>query len=584
MRLVPALAWLLVFSTSATTAPKLFARAGEPPESPKEMPAEAPASPPTPAETPTEGAIPTETPEAAPIRLPTELELKQEKARSLVKRGRELAAGRFNSEALAAFRAALAAWPAYPLAHYELALTLVDVKDLPGAEANLKAAIALAPDFARAHQALGEVYRRSKRPEEARTSYLEAVNLAPNDTVAWYGLATTLKGQKKDAEALWALESLLAVKDQNPDAPVAVEARKEAASLISKGVTAQAIEVKPPVVVEAPPETPPETPAETQPETPPENPDAVAISGTPGVLGRKEGDKAFAQRRYMEALRLYMSAWEELVPPPPKAPPAPQPKPEAKAETETRPAPGDTAGGDTVDAATPEPATPEAKPAGAPEPTPEAKPATPEAKPEPKPEADTKVEIEPEADKTPRGDPELAYRIGATYAVINDLKPAIRWWMTALSLAPERELIARHLGLLLRRVRSAEPTPTEISGAVRIERAKTLLREGDAASALMLVMGRDEVGAGHLEAESRLRLGDFAAARRIFEELLAADPEDRLANAGLGETLFRLGEEDLARKAINAWMGDEKSRPESFIVLRRGELEARLLAPYEPED
>lgn len=528
MRLHPALARLLVSSLAlGPVLSPLPAMSAEP--SPVDSPAE-----PAPATAPGEPA-PTEAP---PVRLPTELELKQERARSLVKRGQELAAGRFTSEALAAFRAALAAWPAYPLAHYELALTLADTKDLPGAEANLKAAIALAPDYARAHQALGEVFRRQKRLEDARASYLEAVRLAPEDTVAWYGLAVTLKAQKSEAEALWALESLLAVPNQNSDAPVAVEARKEAAAMISRGVTAKALEVRAPEVAEIPPEEPkPEAPGPEEPKPEEAKPAEVAISGTPGVLGKKEGDKAFAEKRYVEALRLYLAAWEELVPP---ARPAPQ----TDAKT------------------TPEPTSaPAAEAAPTPEPPPP-----------------------PEAAPTPRGDPELAYRIGATYAVINDLKPAIRWWMTALSLAPERELIARHLGLLLRRVRAAEPAPTEISGAVRIERAKALLRDGDAASALMLVKNREEIGAGHLEAESRLRLGDFRSARQIFEELLAADPEDRLANAGLGEALFRLGEDELARKAINAWMGDEKSRPETFLVLRRGELEARLLAPHEPED
>ena len=564
MRLHPALARLLVSSLAlGPVCAPLHALAAEP--TPMEAaPPPAEASPATPTEPP-----PTEPP---PVRLPTELEMKQERARALVKRGQELAAGRFTSEALAAFRAALAVWPAYPLAHYELAVTLAETRDLPGAEANLKAALALAPGYARAHQALGEVYRRQKRLDDARASYLEAVRLAPEDTVAWYGLAVTLKAQKSEAEALWALESLLAVPNQNTDAPVAVEARKEAAAMIGRGVTAKALEVKAPELVAAPEEPKPEEPKpeEPKPEEPkPEEPEAVAIAGTPGTLGRKEGDKAFAEKRYVEALRLYLSAWEELVPPPK---PAPAPAPEASPAAEVSPAPaGTTPPAPTATTGTTPPAPPApADPAPAPAPGPAA---TAAPTPEPAPDAEA-----------PRGDPELAYRIGATYAVMNDLKPAIRWWMTALHLAPQRELIARHLGLLLRKVRAAEPEPTPISGAVRIERAKALLREGDAASALMLVKNREEIGAGHLEAESRLRLGDFKAARQIFEELLAADPEDRIANAGLGEALFRLGEQDLARKAINAWMGDEKSHPETFIVLRRGELEARLLAPHEPED
>ena len=287
--------------------------------------------------------------------------------------------------------------------------------------------------------------------------------------------------------------------------------------MISRGVVAKAIEVVGAEPIVAEPVPAPEVPP--TPETPAE----PAVVATPGPMNRYEGDKAFAEQRYLDALSHYMAAWHVLVPPPVK----------------------------------PEPIV---EPVVSIEPTPAA-----------------------ELDTAPKGDPELAYRIGATYAVMNDNLPAIRWWKTALALDPSRELIARHLGILMSRVGQTTERPPQ-SAAHLMERAKALLLWGDAASAFALVRHRDDVGAGHLEAESRLRLGDYKHARQIFEELLAADPEDRLARAGLGEALLKLGETEPAGKAIETWMGDNKARPETFIVLRRGELEARLLAPYEPED
>jgi tetratricopeptide (TPR) repeat protein len=579
--------------THLLAGPEAYGRPrAEPPPAPEPTPAEAP-----PATTPDAPATPEATTPPSEIRVPTELELRRERARALVKRGQDLAGLRQFDEALAAFRAALQAYPAYPLAQYELGITLVETKDLVGAEANLRQAIAMAPDFARAHQALGEVLRRQKRFDDARLAYLDAVKHGPKDTIAWHGLAATLKAQKNEPEALWALESLLAA-SENTEAPVAVEARKEAAAMIARGVVAKPIDIGPAEPVVAEPEPEPETP-----ETPPETPVEPTIAANPGPLSRYEGDKAFAERRYLDALNHYMAAWHVLVPPPVAAPlPAPDPATTPGADGTPTPAP----------ALEPAP-TPALEPAPALEPTPAPAPTPAPYRSSPPPSAEPSgpssggptglaaalrdrpavgmpapttpsVGAQPAAPATaPKGDPELAYRIGATYAVMNDNHPAIRWWKLALAIDPSRELIARHLGILMARVGQNTERPP-VSAAHLMERVKALLLSGDAASAFILVRNRDDVGAGHMEAESRLRLGDYRHARQIFDELLAADPEDRIARAGLGEALLKLGLTEPAAKAIETWMGDNKARPETFIVLRRGELEARLLAPYEPED
>lgn len=191
----------------------------------------------------------------------------------------------------------------------------------------------------------------------------------------------------------------------------------------------------------------------------------------------------------------------------------------------------------------------------------------------------------------------LAYKIGATFAVMNDDRQALRWWRRALAIDPGRELIARHLAVLVAKLRSTddqEETESEDApeGASndQVLVARDALRSGDPATALYLVDGSDRPGAAAIEAEARLRLGDFERALAIFEELLGSDPEDRVAKGGIAETLLRMGQAARAEEAIGDWVGREvsergyKARPEAFLVFRRGEVDARLLAPLEPEE
>lgn len=436
-------------------------------------------------------------PEATPEDRPQErpktdrgpLAAKKDRARALVARAQELAATKRYDEALDFLRDAIEAYPAYPLAHHEVGVTLAEQGNLPAAEASLRKALEMAPDFARAKQALGEVLRRQKRFDEALPLLSAASQAQPKDLASWYGMAAIFKAQKKDAEALWALESLVGAAE-NPDAPVVNEARKEAAALIQKGVVASAWGAPPKV---AEPVAEPKKPEDEASETP----------AAPGQLPRHAGDKAFSEQHYLEALEAYNKAWA-------------------------------------------------AKKEGAP------------------------------------ADAVLAYKIGATWAVMNDRKNAMTWWRTALAAEPSRELVARHLALLIAAERGVEAQKP--ADDALIQRAKAALRAGDPGTALFLVHGVTLPGAALVEAEARLRLGDFARARALFEELLGDDPDDRLAQGGLAEALLRLGQTSLAESAIQIWVGPEsiegsyKARPETFVVLRRGELEARFLAPAEPTD
>jgi len=192
--------------------------------------------------------------------------------------------------------------------------------------------------------------------------------------------------------------------------------------------------------------------------------------------------------------------------------------------------------------------------------------------------------------KTPEGgkDAVLAYKIGAVYAIMNETRLAITWWRKALSLDPSREIVGRHLALLVARQRAAELASGAVTSGDTIERARQALLAGDPATALWLVKGSDAPQAAVLEGEARLQLGDFTGARAIFEALLAKDAEDRVARGGLAEALLRgptsPRNTDLAQKTLQAWLGDEEAKLDTFLVLRRAELDARVLMPEPPDD
>ncbi len=192
--------------------------------------------------------------------------------------------------------------------------------------------------------------------------------------------------------------------------------------------------------------------------------------------------------------------------------------------------------------------------------------------------------------KTPAGEKDavLAYKVGAVYAIMNESRQAIAWWRKSLALDPGRELVGRHLALLIARQREAEAAAGGVTSGDAIARARDALLTGDPATALWLVEGTSAPEAAVLAGEARLQLGDFIGARPIFEALLAKNPEDRVARGGLAEALLRGPQTArttaLGQKTLQEWLGDDEARVDTFLVLRRAEVDARVLMPAPSED
>jgi tetratricopeptide (TPR) repeat protein len=166
----------------------------------------------------------------------------------------------------------------------------------------------------------------------------------------------------------------------------------------------------------------------------------------------------------------------------------------------------------------------------------------------------------------------LWYALAATRAVMRDGPRALSAFREALALAPARELLYRHAGLVQLvmarggKLSLSAPAPDE-----PVVRARQLLRGGEAAEALALLAGQTGYDADRWRGEAALAMGLPSVARDAFESALRERSGDRDALGGLAEALIRAGELDAARQPMSVWLGERTLEPEAFIVERARE-------------
>ncbi|MFT7582494.1 MAG: tetratricopeptide (TPR) repeat protein [Myxococcota bacterium] len=193
--------------------------------------------------------------------------------------------------------------------------------------------------------------------------------------------------------------------------------------------------------------------------------------------------------------------------------------------------------------------------------------------------------------KTTPDDIVLLYKLGATHAVINDMRGAQRWWRKALLVDPGRALIVRHLGLARLAASDAmgsEGTPAVASSSDPLDVAREALLARRPADALVVLGDQPDADAALLRGEALLQLDQLALARTSFEAVLRVRPESRDAQGALAEVLLRMGVEGPGRIAMAAWMGSQVGTrqidPETFIVLRSEDLGTRLTTEFDDLD
>jgi len=141
-------------------------------------------------------------------------------AEALFHQGNRLRAEGRNADAEAAFRAALAARPAFAEAELNLG-HLCELSDrLDEAFAWYERAAAHGPGLADAWQNLGNICCKRQRFAEAETAYRRALDQRPDWAVAWLNLGNALRMQQRLEDAIAAYRRVVALRPDSADGHV----------------------------------------------------------------------------------------------------------------------------------------------------------------------------------------------------------------------------------------------------------------------------------------------------------------------------------------------------------------------------
>ena len=122
------------------------------------------------------------------------------------------------AEAVAEFRAAVAADPRSADAHNNLGLALRESGDPAAAVEPLRTAVRLAPDRPESHNNLGNAYIALSRLADASACYRRALEIAPDYPEALNNLGATMRAERRTDQAIPLLRRALHLRPDYPDA------------------------------------------------------------------------------------------------------------------------------------------------------------------------------------------------------------------------------------------------------------------------------------------------------------------------------------------------------------------------------
>ncbi len=134
--------------------------------------------------------------------------------------------------------------PAQAAPHLNMALVLEQQSGrLNEAAEQYRAALAAKPDMPKTQVALAELLARLGQPEKSEQAFRSALRLDPDQADAYFGLARTLRSEKRSGEAALYLQEAARMEQRKPEAAQAVELSNEGLQMASRGDPAGAIRV-----------------------------------------------------------------------------------------------------------------------------------------------------------------------------------------------------------------------------------------------------------------------------------------------------------------------------------------------------
>jgi choline-sulfatase len=125
--------------------------------------------------------------------------------------------GRQN-DAIQDFRRILKADPSNAIVHFNLAVSLFELRKLPEAAREAKAALAIIPYYTRAGELLGTIDLQEQQYGEARSEFLHLLTVAPDDYTAHFNLGVLAAMQSKWDGAASQLKAALKTEPDSPEA------------------------------------------------------------------------------------------------------------------------------------------------------------------------------------------------------------------------------------------------------------------------------------------------------------------------------------------------------------------------------
>ena len=161
-------------------------------------------------------------------------------------------------------------------------------------------------------------------------------------------------------------------------------------------------------------------------------------------------------------------------------------------------------------------------------------------------------------------------------AILGDFVGSNRLWKRALALAPQRGFIVHQSKHAASRLAERSANINITGRGDTLAEARRYILNGKPARTLAMTEGKKSEELLFLRGEAALRMGLLEHAFKAFSSLLELNPQDRQARGGLLASRLLRGADEALQADIDAWMEEDGTGAERFMLLRQRQAERRI--------